>query len=623
MQLLCVSLIAAGTIIMLYCIIEYHKSLVYLQTKNNSKKLFSDWTHLSCFIMMSFFLIGYIINVAIYIFKTEINMQDLLIAGIFFGGAIFVFSIVTMLHRMFRTSTENKTLLNAKESAEQSSRAKSAFLANMSHELRTPMNAIIGMINIGKAALDMDRMIYCFKKIEDASQHLLGIINDILDLSKIEADKFELSEIEFNFEEMLQRVVNVVSFRVDERQQKLTVFIDKAIPKVLIGDDQRLTQVITNLLGNAVKFTPEKGFIRIGTYFLGEKAGICKIQISVTDTGIGISPEQQARLFKSFQQAEDGISRKFGGTGLGLAICKNIVEMMNGKIWIESEIGAGSKFAFTVQLKCSAGEQRKSDNWGDIRILAVDGDPYVLSHFEVIAKSFNISCDVADSYESVLSLLKQNIKYHVCFVNEKIQFGDGLETAGLIKEKCPDTAIVFMIPAARSVDIEEKAKNAGVKKFLSKPLFPSAISEVINECLGIAPEHEEKPDIAGLFAGRHILMAEDIEINREIVLALLEPTQVEIDCAENGLETVRMFSEAPDRYDAIFMDVQMPEMDGFQATRQIRALDVPKAKTIPIIAMTANVFRQDVEKCLEAGMNCHVGKPLNIDEVIDKLRTYF
>jgi len=622
MQALCISLVAAGAIIMLYSIIKYYKSLMHLKTQANAGKLFENWIYLACLIMMVFFLAGYIINIAVYTSIKEPTMQDLLIVGIFFCGAVFVLAMVTMMQRMFITAMDNLKLLNAKESAEQSSRAKSAFLANMSHELRTPMNAIIGMINIGKSALDMERMVYCFKKIEDASHHLLGIINDILDLSKIEADKFELSEVEFNFEQMLQRVVNVISFRVDERQQKLTVFIDKAIPKILIGDDQRLAQVITNLLGNAVKFTPEKGFIRIGTYFLGEKNGVCKIQISVTDTGIGISPEQQARLFKSFQQAEGSTSRKFGGTGLGLAISRSIVEMMDGKIWIESEIGAGSKFAFTVQMKFRADILKKDENWGDIRILAVDSDPYVLSHFEVIAKMFNISCDVAESHENVLSLIKQGYTYNVCFINEKVQNGDGLTFAGFLREKSPGTALVLIAPAAEWAEIEKKAKAAGVKKFISKPLFPSSVAEIINEYLGITPENEAKPNLAGLFAGRRILLAEDVEINREIVLTLLEPTLIEIDCAETGVETVRMFSEAPERYDAIFMDVQMPEMDGLQATRLIRELDSPKAKNIPIIAMTANVFRQDIEKCLEAGMNSHVGKPLDFSEVIDKLRAH-
>ena len=622
MRVLCILLVTAGVIIMLHSILKYYRSLVNLKIQANTKKLFEDWIYLACFIMMAFFLIGYIANIAICVLKKETTLHDVLISGAFLFGAVFILAMVTMMQHMFKSATDNLKLLNEKETAEQDSRAKSAFLANMSHELRTPMNAIIGMINIGKSALDMERVVYCFKKIEDASHHLLGIINDILDLSKIEASKFELSEIAFNFEQMLQRVVNVINFRVDERQQKLTVFIDKAIPKILVGDDQRLAQVITNLLGNAVKFTPEKGFIRVGTYFLGEKDGVCKIQISVTDTGIGISPEQQTRLFKSFQQAEGGTSRKFGGTGLGLAISRNIVEMMGGKIWIESEIGAGSKFAFTVKMRRRTDEQKNDEKWGDLRILAVDGDPYVLSHFEVIAKKFSISCDVAESQESVLSFLKQGNVYDVCFINEKVQYGDGLTLAGLMRENSPDTAIVLMIPAAGWIEIEKKAKAIGVHKFLSKPLFPSAVAEIINECLGIVPEHEAKPDVDGLFTGRRILMAEDLEINREIVLALLEPTLVEIDCAETGVETVRMFSESPERYDLILMDMQMPEMDGIQATRLIRALDIPKAKKIPIIAMTANVFRQDVEKCLEAGMNSHVGKPLNFDEVIEKLRTH-
>jgi len=522
-----------------------------------------------------------------------------------------------LVHR--RTDKER---IRALENAMNSSRAKSDFLSNMSHEIRTPMNAIIGMTSIGMSATDIERMKYCFAKIEDASKHLLGIINDILDMSKIESGKFELSPVDFNFEKMLQRVVSVVSFRVDERQQKLTVYIDKSIPPALFGDDQRLAQVITNLLGNAIKFTPEKGFIRIGTQFLGEENDICTIQISVSDTGIGISPEQQARLFKSFQQAESSTSRKFGGTGLGLSISKNIVDMMGGKIWIESEIGAGSKFAFTIQVRRGVEEQPENMNWGNIRILAVDSDPYVLSHFEVIAKRFRISCDTAESYSDAVQLLKQN-KYKVCFINWTIQGADGLEFAGVVKDKLPNAVPVLMISAVRWIEIEDKAKKAGVEKFLSKPLFPSSIAETINECLGDHPgEDDPHFDVAGVFAGRKLLLAEDIEINREIVLALLEPTRLVIDCAENGAEAVRMMAESPDKYDMIFMDIQMPEMDGYEATRRIRALDIPKAKTIPIIAMTANVFKEDVEKCLEAGMNGHIGKPLNIAEVFQQLRKH-
>jgi len=387
----------------------------------------------------------------------------------------------------------------AREKSDMESKYKSAFLANMSHEMRTPMNAIIGMTTIGKTAADTERKDYCFKKIEDASNHLLGVINDVLDISKIEANKFELSPVDFNFENTLQHAVNVINFRIDEKRQKFSMYIDKAIPKTLVGDEQRLVQVITNLLGNAVKFTPEHGYIRLAARKVEEESGLYTIQISVSDTGIGISGEQQASLFQPFQQAESGTTRKYGGTGLGLVITKRIVEMMGGRIWIESELGKGSTFFITIQARKSS---------------------------------------LVNSYE---------------------------------------------------IDKQQAEKQA---------------------------------DIEGVFAGRRILLAEDVEINREIVKALLEPTQVEIDCAVNGKEALNMFMQSSEKYDMIFMDMQMPEMDGYEATRLIRALDLPRAKTIPIIAMTANVFREDVEKCLQAGMNGHIGKPLDFNNVMERLQAY-
>ena len=386
----------------------------------------------------------------------------------------------------------NRSILDANN-------AKSRFLANMSHEIRTPISAIVGMTSIGKAASDPKRKDYCLKRIEEASDHLLGVINDVLDISKIEAGKFELSHVDFNFDVMLRRVVNVVRFRVDEKEQTLASHVDKDIPKILVGDDQRLAQVITNLVGNAVKFTPVKGKITIDSKLLGEEDGVCTVQISVTDSGIGISPEQQAKLFKPFRQADSGTSRKFGGTGLGLAISGNIIEMMGGKVWIESELGQGAAFIFTVQLK-------RSD--------------------------------------------RKKLRRH-----DEIE--DGADT-----------------------------------------------------------------DVEGIFDGRRILLAEDVEINREIVTALLETTGVEIDCAVNGFEAVRMFADSPGAYDLIFMDVQMPEMDGYGATRLIRALKTPKALNVPIIAMTANVFREDIEQCMECGMNGHIGKPLNMDELMSKMRAH-
>jgi signal transduction histidine kinase len=389
----------------------------------------------------------------------------------------------------------------ALEQAVQASRAKGNFLANMSHEIRTPMNAIIGMTAIGKIAEDINKKDYAFEKIENASTHLLGVINDILDMSKIEANKLELFPVTYSFEEMLQKIVDVISFRTDEKHQELTIAIDKKIPRFLTGDDQHLAQVITNLLSNAVKFTPERGGICLSAKLLEEKGGLCTLQIEVKDSGIGISEEQQSRLFSSFEQADSGTSRKYGGTGLGLAISKSIVELMGGKIWLDSEQGKGSTFCFTIKIL-------KADDAG----------------------------------------------------------------------------------AGHSNKAEEEGEQqAAIEKFENFT----------------------------------ILLAEDIEINREIVLTLLEPTGIKIDCAENGKDAVEKFTFSPNKYNLILMDLQMPEMDGYEATMEIRKIEQKiTRKPVPIIAMTANVFKEDIEKCLSAGMDDHVGKPLDIKELTKKLRKH-
>jgi CheY-like chemotaxis protein/two-component sensor histidine kinase len=356
------------------------------------------------------------------------------------------------------------------------------------------MNAIVGMTRIGRNASDTDKKNYAFDKITMASSHLLGVINDILDVSKIEAGKFELSPKEFRFENMMQCVININSYRSEEKEQALTVDIDGNIPKILLGDEQRLAQVITNLLANAVKFTPERGTIAVSARLDGERDGVCTVRIDVTDSGIGISPEQQAKLFRSFQQAEGDTSLKFGGTGLGLSISKSIVEMMNGTIWIESELGKGATFSFTVEA-----ERRE-------------------------------------------------------------------ET---VEAETPDT-----------------------------------------DCLDVR------------FEGRRLLLADDIEINREIVQAILEPTLIDIECAKDGKQAVEMWAAAPHTYDLILMDVLMPDMDGYEATRAIRASNAPEGKTVPIVAMTANVFREDVESSMNAGMNAHIGKPIDFNEMMDVLKKY-
>ena len=513
---------------------------------------------------------------------------------------------------------------NANVQAEDATRAKSNFLANMSHEIRTPLNAVIGMTGIGKSTSDTDRKNYCLNKIEEASVHLLGIINDILDMSKIEANKFELSTEEFNFEKMLQRAINVVNIRMDEKHQLLSVFVDKNIPKTLVCDDQRLAQIITNLLGNAVKFTPEGGSISLKAKFLEERNGVYKIQIEVADTGIGISPEQKARLFTSFQQAESNTVRKFGGTGLGLSISKSIVELMGGKIWVESELGKGSTFCFTANVEKSSSKKQvckvRSAAHKTLRVLAVDEDPAILSYLQEIIRGFGMKCDTALCCEDALKLAGHRHDYDIFFIDWKLPEIKGTELAGLINKnrRRDDQLIVITISSADWSMMDDEEAKAGYK-FLQKPLFSSSVFDLINEHFGkerhTPDAREEVPD----FSGSSILLAEDIEINREIVLSILEDTNLEIDCAENGREAVRMFCEAPGKYSMVFMDVQMPEMDGFEATQCIRSLNLPEAKTIPIIAMTANVFSEDVDRCLAAGMNGHIGKPLDCNKMMEIL----
>jgi signal transduction histidine kinase/ActR/RegA family two-component response regulator len=392
----------------------------------------------------------------------------------------------------------DEDLVHAKEAAEQASRAKSNFLANMSHEVRTPLNAIIGMSTIASHTGERERIDYCLNKIKESANHLLSIFNDILDTAKIEADKFDLDCHEFNFKDMAHHVTNALMFQSRAKDQELQAFIDENIPDMLVGDEQRLAQIITNLLGNAVKFTPAGGRITLTAACEGEEEKYCRLRIEIKDSGIGISNEQQKKLFQSFQQADNSTSRKYGGTGLGLVIAKKLIEMMGGGIQLESEEGKGS--TFTVNIKLPIVE------------------------------------------------------------DQSVQFASSPDPVG------------------------EQGSND--------------------------------------FSGTRLLLVEDIEFNREIVKGLLEDTGIEIDEAENGAEAVRLFSESPDRYDLIFMDLQMPEIDGYEATKQIRAMQIPKAQEIPIIALTAHVFKEDIESCLEVGMNDHVGKPIDPDNLFAKLNTY-
>ena len=522
--------------------------------------------------------------------------------------------------------------LRAKEAAIRSSSAKSDFLANMSHEMRTPLNAIIGMTHIGSKSEDIDKKDYSLKKISEASAHLLGVINDVLDMSKIEVNKLELSYTNFDFEKMLVRVTNLVNFNVEKKNQNFIVNIDSSIPPFIYMDEQRLAQVITNLLSNAVKFTPERGTIKLSANKVGEdkENNINYINFSVTDTGIGISEEQKERLFGSFEQADNSISRKYGGTGLGLTISKKIVDLMGGDMKVESSPDSGSTFSFMIPVKTGKGvvttKLPKGVSWSSIRILAVDDSMEIRDYFTSTSRALGFTCDVAENSKEALKFLQRNEdkKYDIVFVDWNMPGMDSAEFTRTVKEDYSENAVIIMTSPTEWNNIESIASKSGIDGYISKPLFTSTLTDTINEYIHI-DDHmksagmDDFDDKTGL-EGLNILLAEDIEINREIVLGLFEGTGVMIETAENGKEAVNKFKKYPEKYDAVFMDIHMPEMDGYEATRLIRAMDVPNARSIPIIAMTANVFSKDIEKCLRVGMNDHVGKPLDVDEVMTKLK---
>ena len=516
--------------------------------------------------------------------------------------------------------------------ANSAARAKGDFLSNMSHEIRTPLNAIIGMINIGKSTGDIEKIKYCLDRADSASKHLLSIINDILDMSKIEADKFELSFTNFDFERMLMNVTNVADVRAEEKQQNFIVNLNGDVPEFIVSDELRLSQVITNLLTNAIKFTPEKGTIALNIEKTEEYDDEVVLKITVVDNGIGISQEQQERLFTSFNQADAGITRKFGGTGLGLALSKRIVELMDGTIWLESEIGKGAKFIFTIKAKKSKGEAHiqlsEKIREEKFRALAVDDSEEVRKYFSDFMETHDLAFDVASGGPQAVYLMENSPEpYNVIFIDWQMPDMDGIELTKKIKAINEDNSVVLMVPVAEENIIENEALAAGVKCFLSKPLFPSMLIDTINECFGdgkskSTPKEEELGKSRYDFSKHTILVAEDIEVNREIMSAILEESGITIDFAIDGEIAVSMFSENSEKYSLILMDVNMPKMDGYSATCTIRALETERAKAIPIIAMTANVFKEDIEKCLESGMNDHTGKPIDADALIKMLDKY-
>ena len=524
---------------------------------------------------------------------------------------------------MRKTMENSQALAEALAVAEEASKAKTVFLSNMSHEIRTPMNAIIGLDCLALRDEKLsDKTREYLQKINGSAKHLLGLINDILDMSRIESGKLVLRKEEFSFREMLEQINTMVMAQCNEKGLMFECHINGSIDEQYIGDDMKLKQVLVNILSNAVKFTDSPGSVTLSIEKINDYKGQSTIKFSVKDTGIGMSEEFIPKVFDSFTQEDNSRMNKYGSTGLGLAITKNIVELMNGTITVHSKKGVGTEFIVVITLKNCENPHAKVDviSKKDMHVLVVDDDPIACEHARFVLDESGIKTDICTSGKEALEMLEichaKSEPYNLVLLDWKMPEMDGVEVAKEIRKRYDNETTVIILTAYNWDEIMDEALHIGVDSFLAKPLFASS---VVDEFLKIARRNSmsiEKEKMRSDLTGKHILLAEDFVINAEIVKELMNVRGATVDHAENGKIVVEMFEKSePNYYDAILMDVRMPEMDGLEATKAIRALSRKDAKTVPIIAMTANAFDEDVQRSLQAGMNAHLSKPVEAEHL--------
>ena len=538
--------------------------------------------------------------------------------------AIFIdITDVTELRQMQKQLTEQADALrDALAMAEQANRAKSDFLSRMSHEIRTPMNAVIGMTTIAAAHLDdKERVADCLEKIGYSSKHLMNLINDVLDMSKIEGGKMTIAHEAFNLEKVVESITSIIYPQAASKGLSFTVPLADLTDTVLIGDSLRLNQVLLNLLSNALKFTPAGGAIRLEIRQLRNRAGRSRLRFTVSDTGIGMSPAFIERLFIPFEQESVDTGRTYGGTGLGMPITKNLVTLMGGAISVQSEVGKGSRFVVELDFDLPHDAQKlrpqKRRELETIRVLVTDDDRDSCMHTALVLQNLHVGSDWVltgkECLEKVRAAHDAGEDYDVCLVDWRMPDMDGVEVARGIRQVAGPDMTVVILTAYDFSAIEESARQAGVNAFMAKPVFASTLYNTLLSVTGIdktvtsAARQAERPELTG----RHVLLAEDNDLNREIATELLQMAGLTVDCAEDGQAAVDMFRAKGESYDVILMDVQMPELDGYQATRAIRGSGLPRAKTVPILAMTADAFHEDVVKAAEAGMDGHLAKPID------------
>ncbi len=521
----------------------------------------------------------------------------------------------------------NELLENALREAENANAAKTAFLSNMSHEIRTPMNAIVGLDSIALQIPDLpaETREY-FEKIGASAKHLLSIINDILDMSRIESGRMMLKKEEFSFKDMLEQINTMIQSQCRDKGLTYTCRIIGHLNDYYIGDDMKLKQILINILSNAIKFTNAPGTVTLTIEQTAEFENNATIRFSVKDTGIGMDQSYLPKIFEAFSQENSGNSNKFGSTGLGMAITKNIVEMMNGNITVKSEKGKGSEFVVTLTLRNS--EKRERHNMlldpKLMRVLVIDDDEIACRHARLVLEEVGIAADISlDGHEALSMIELHHAKqepYHLILIDWKMPDCDGVEITRQIRERYDDKATIIILTAYNWDDIMEEAIKAGVDSFMAKPLFASGILNEFEQIMERKHTTEDKKIKKAELAGRKILLAEDVKINAEIMKKILSMKQIQTDHAENGSVALQKFSDSSvGYYDAVLMDVRMPVMNGLEAASAIRLLDRPDAKSVPIIAMTANAFDEDVQNSLQAGMNAHLSKPVETDRLYETL----